>query len=781
MAGTLNMRFGLLILMTLLLVAAGWKNKPAAARSVDFAKEIKPVLAKYCYDCHGSEKQKGDLSLEAFADEAAVLKDRKTWEKVMKNLRNHEMPPSKKPQPAEPQRALVADWIEAKLFNVDCDHPDPGRVTIRRLNRAEYNNTIRDLVGIDFQAADDFPADDVGYGFDNIGDVLSMPPVLLEKYLAAADKIMARAIITDSTPKPTSKRFAATELEGTAPGEAAADGLRRLGREGDVHFEFNFPSDGEYILRARAYGEQAGPDPARLALSLDGREIKRFDVKAVRDAPQVYETRLQVTAGRKKFAAAYLNNYKDLKTTDPKLRGDRNLVIDYLEIVSTSLQPVVLPESHKRILICQPAKGAPEPCAREIIGSFARRAYRRPVTPLELDRLVKLAQTAGDAEKNFERGIQVALTAVLVSPNFLFRGELMPEPDNPASVHPINDFALASRLAYFLWSSMPDEELLAHAAKGQLRKKSVLDQQVRRMIHDPRSQALVENFSGQWLQTRNLARVTPDPKTFPKFNEALRVAMGQETELFFQAILREDRTILDFIDGKFTYVNETLARHYGIPGITGDSFQRVALKDGPRGGILTHASILTLTSNPTRTSPVKRGKWVLDNLLGTPPPPAPPDVPELVEAKKGELTGTLRQRMEQHRAKPACISCHERMDPIGFGFENFDAVGAWRDRDGDLPVDPSGTLPSGKSFKEPGELKLILKAQKEQFARCLTEKLLTYALGRGLEYYDRCAVDKICSELARHDYKFSTLILEITKSVPFQMRRGDGGQVAQGP
>lgn len=583
------------------------------------------------------------------------------------------------------------------------------------------------------------------------------------------------------SPKPTSKRFAAMELDATAPGESTGEGLRRLGREGDVHLEFNFPSDGEYILRARAYGEQAGPDPARMSLSIDGREIKRFDVKAVLANPQVYETRLHVTAGRKKFAAAYLNNYKDLKTTDPKLRGDRNLVIDYLEIVSTSLQPVVLPASHKRIFTTHPTNATPELRAREIIGHFARRAYRRPVTPVEMDRLAKLAKTAGDTEKSFERGIQVALTAVLVSPNFLFRGELMPEPDNPAAIHPVNEFALASRLSYFLWSSMPDDELYSLAANGQLRKKGVLDQQVRRMIQDPRSHALVENFSGQWLQTRNLARVTPDPKTFPNFNEPLRLAMGQETELFFQAILREDRTILDFIDGKFTYVNEVLAKHYGITGITGDSFQRVALKDGPRGGILTHAGILTLTSNPTRTSPVKRGKWVLDNLLGTPPPPAPPDVPELVEAKKGELTGTLRQRMEQHRAKPACISCHERMDPIGFGFENFDAVGVWRDRDGDTPVDPSGTLPSGKSFKGPGDLKLILRAQKEQFARCLTEKLLTYALGRGLEYYDRCAVDKICHELARHDYKLSTLILEITRSVPFQMRRGDGGQVAQGP
>ena len=444
LAGDLTMRFGLLILMSLLLAAAGCKNKPAPAKTISFTNEIKPVLAKYCYDCHGTEKQKGDLSLEDFKDEQSVLKDRKTWEKVLKNLRNHEMPPAKKAQPTDPQRALVADWIESKLFAVDCAHPDPGRVTIRRLNRAEYNNTIRDLVGIDFQPADDFPADDVGYGFDNIGDVLSMPPLLLEKYLTAADKIMGKAIVTETAPRPVSKRFAATELEGSMPNETTAEGQRRLGRESDVHLEFNFPTAGEYILRARAYGEQAGPDPARMTLSIDGKEIKRFDVKAVLAAPQVYEARLTMTAGKKKFAAAYINNY-NVKTGDAKLRGDRNLVIDYLEIVSTSLQPVVIPESHQRIFTCQPTKATVETCARTIIENFTRRAYRRPVTPAEMDRFIKLAKSAGLDEKNFERAIQVVLTAVLVSPNFIFRGEIMPEPDNPASVHPVNDFALASR------------------------------------------------------------------------------------------------------------------------------------------------------------------------------------------------------------------------------------------------------------------------------------------------------------------------------------------------
>jgi hypothetical protein len=379
---------------------------------------------------------------------------------------------------------------------------------------------------------------------------------------------------------------------------------------------------------------------------------------------------------------------------------------------------------------------------------------------------------------SFENSIQITLQAVLVSPHFLFRGEFQPEPGNPKRLHPIDDFALASRLSYFLWSSMPDDELFRQAERGRLRRN--LESQVRRMLRDPKASAFVENFAGQWLQLRNLDLVTPDAKQFPDFDEDLRKAMRKETEMFFGYILREDRSVLEFIDANYTFANERLARFYGVPGLKGHAFRRVSLKDSRRGGLLTQASILTITSNPTRTSPVKRGKWVLENLLGTPPPPPPPNVPELKEGKEAVLSGTLRQRMEQHRANPNCASCHARMDPIGFGFENYDAIGAWREKDGEFSIEASGKLVSGESFNGAAEFKrILLKQKRDEFVRCLTEKLLTYALGRGLEYYDRCAVDQITKNLAANRYKLSSLVVEVIKSAPFQMRRGEAVRAAQ--
>ena len=387
-----------------------------------------------------------------------------------------------------------------------------------------------------------------------------------------------------------------------------------------------------------------------------------------------------------------------------------------------------------------------------------------------MQRLMRFVESALNDGEEADSGLRLALKAVLVSPQFLFRGESQPDPNNPQSVHGIDEFALASRLSYFLWSSMPDDPLFAEARRGTLRKN--VEAQVKRMLKDAKSKALVDNFAGQWLQIRNLSQVTPAKEKYPKFDESLREAMEKETELFFDYIMREDRSVLEFINADYTFVNERLARHYGIAGVKGDKFQRVSLKGTARGGLLTQGSILTITSNPTRTSPVKRGKWVLENLLGTPPPPPPPDVPELKEGK--ELTGTLRERMEQHRANPSCAVCHQRMDPIGFGFENFDGIGAWREKDGSAPIDPSGELVTGETFKGPAELKnILLKQKRTEFIRCLTEKMLTYALGRGLEYYDRCATDQIAKELAKKNYRFSQLITAIVKSTPFQMRRGE--------
>ena len=750
-------------------------RRPSSPKPVSYAKDIVPLFEKYCFGCHG-DKKKGDLDLRLYREAATAQQERGVFERVLKNLESHEMPPEKKLQPSPEERARIVAWIENEVFQCDCTKPDPGRVTIRRLNRAEYNNTIRDLVGVDFQPAEDFPQDDVGYGFDNIGDVLSMSPILLEKYLTAAEKIMARAIVTDLTPGPRTNRIEAANLSGTAPGEATDGGLRRLGREGDINVALAFPDEGEYVLRARAYGEQAGPEPTRMALRIDDREVARFDVTAEIGEPQVYECRVKLEPGKKKFSAAYLNNYVRDKGPSGK-REDRNLVIDWLEVVAPAeTKPRALPESHRRILTTKGAR--PVPAAQEILTRFATRAYRRPAAGAEVERLMKIFATAMQEEKNFERGIQLALTAVLVSPHFLFRGELQPEPDNPGSVHPINDYALASRLAYFLWSSLPDEELSALAEQGTLRQN--LDGQVRRMLKDAKARALVDNFAGQWLQLRNLKSIAPDTGTFPAWNDGLRAAMQRETELFFAAIVQEDRSILEFLDADYTFVNETLARLYGLSGVKGEEFQRVSLKRTPRGGILTHASILTLTSNPTRTSPVKRGKYVLENILGTPPPPPPPEVPELKEDKEARQSASLRQRMEQHRENVLCASCHARMDPIGFGFENFDGIGAWRTQDEGFPIDPAGKLVSGESFKGAGELTAVLvKKKRDEFVHCLSEKMLTYALGRGLEYYDKCALDKMAQGLAKGRYKFSVLIAEVVKSTPFQMRRGEGDRMAK--
>jgi hypothetical protein len=745
-------------------------------REPTFQADVKPLLSRYCYECHGEKKKKGDLSLQAFQDEAAVLKAPKVWETVLHHVRTHEMPPEKRPQPTQAQRDLIAKWIEVEVFKCDCEHSDPGRVTLRRLNRVEYNNTIRDLVGVDFQPAEGFPADDVGYGFDNIGDVLSLPPILLEKYLAAAEHILDAAIVTDFSTNGPVKRFAAGNLESTAPGDVYGKGARILTREGEVLTRFRFPKDGEYSLRARAFGQQAGPDPARMEFRLNGKAIKVFDVKAVESAPQIYEIRVPVQSGEQKLAAAYINNYVKPDDPNPENR-DRNLIIDYLEVVGPP-GPPVLPETHKRIFIRQPTPTTKLACAQEIIGDFARRAFRRPVSTNELNRLVKFVELADRQGESFENGIKLALEAVLVSPHFLFRGELQTEPNNPKSVHLIDEYALASRLSYFLWSSMPDDELFELAGRGELRKR--LEQQLARMLTDPKADALVENFAGQWLQIRNLQTVSPDHGQFPDFDEELRNAMAKETESFFSYVMREDHSVLDFLDANYTFVNERLARHYGIDGVRGDRFRRVSFTAGQRGGVLTHASILTITSNPTRTSPVKRGKWILENLLGTPPPPPPGNVPPLSEAKEVVLSGTLRQRMEQHRVDPTCAGCHARMDPIGFGFENFDGIGKWREQDGNFPIDPAGELVSGETFKGPAEFReLLLKKKNEDFVRCLSEKMLTYGLGRGLEHYDKCAIDDISKGLAKNKYKFSALILEVVKSTPFQKRRGEEQRTAQ--
>ena len=754
----------------------------AGASRIDFDRNVQPVLKRYCYSCHGNGKSKGDVTLDQWPDEAALVADRKTWETVVRVVQNHEMPPDKKPQPTARERDLINKWIDLKVLQCDCDKPDPGRVTIRRLNRTEYNNTIRDLVGVDFQPAEGFPQDDSGYGFDNIGDVLSMPPILVEKYLASAEQILDSALALNDPAVPATNRLTADFVEAGYNAKHQGNGWVTLNsiEEDDVVATVRSGNEADYKVRVRAWASPDGTNPVRLTFAVDQKPIKDVIIDAPETAPQTYEVTMRVPIGTSKLRAVVrrlkegLSEVEALKWKSGKAHKG-NVSIEYLEIEGPyNVKLRQIPETHRRIFTKTPVKGQEREAAREIIGNFASRAYRRPVAAKDVDRLMTLVDSAWKQGEPFESGVKVALKATLVSPHFLFRGEIQPEPGNPKSVHSLNDYAIASRLSYFLWSSMPDAELFREAADKTLKRN--LDRQVRRMLQDPKSRALVDNFAGQWLQIRNLAVVQPDPTEFPSFNSELRADLRQETELFFQHIVHQDRSVLDFLDADYTFINERLSKHYGLSGITGDEFRKVSLAGTPRRGVLTQGSILTLTSNPTRTSPVKRGKWVLENLLNSPPPPPPPNVPELKAGK--ELTGTLRQRMEQHRDDPVCASCHARMDPIGFGLENFDGIGAFRVKDAGNDIDPSGKLVTGESFN--GSLdfaKLLRQQKKEQFVKCLTEKLLTYSLGRGLEYFDKCAVDEISARVARKGYKFSELILEIAKSVPFQMRRGDAGGV----
>jgi mono/diheme cytochrome c family protein len=784
-----------------------------------FRSKVAPFVQAYCSDCHGPDEPEAGIALTEFRDAGSMLTARKSWRLAAAKLQGGEMPPSDHYlQPKREQATAIADWIEAELRRTVCSGPvNPGRVTIRRLNRVEYNNTIRDLIGIDFKPAEDFPTDDVGYGFDNIGDVLSMPSMLLEKYLAAAQTIVEKAIVVDDPDRAPAQRVLGARLEGAGnPGE---EDTRNLFSEGEASIRLEVPRDGEYLLTVQASGDQAGRDAIKMSVRLDDKEVKLFEVANARHNPIEYKTKVKPNRGAVKVSVAFLNDYSKTKDQVEKGErpGDRNLYVQYVELQGPlGIDPESLPESHKRIMICTPAPERPiiirprrrpmndedraaarkrreeerreaqrdreeralsrVECARKIIANFAERAFRRPVTDEEVDRLLEFWKAGDKDNQPFERGIQVALSAVLVSPHFLYRIEGEPVADSPDNTYTLNDFELATRMSYFLWSTMPDEELYGLAKRGELRKDGNIEAQVRRMLQDPKAQALVENFGGQWLQTRRLAAMTPDKELFPSFDENLRAAMQLETDLFFAAVMREDRSLLEFIDADYSFLNERLARHYGIDGVKGDEFRKVPLRDDQpamrhRGGVLTMASVLLMTSNPTRTSPVKRGKYVMENLLGTPPPPPPPDVPELEEGG-AELKGTLKQRMEQHRSNAACAVCHERMDAIGFGLENFDAIGAWRDKDGPHSIDASGELSPGRSFSGPEELKKLLAERPGLFVRCLTDRMLTYALGRGLEEYDECTIERIAQAVEKNDYRFTSLVIEIVKSDAFQKKRG---------
>lgn len=746
---------------------------PAQAEDPAFKEKVLPFLQKYCVDCHKGEKAKGGLALDGYVSEAAARKDRKNWGAIQHTIASGEMPPpaSKKPQPTKDEKEFVVEWINNSLTKVNCspDVPkDPGRVTIRRLNRAEYNNTIRDLCGVDFKPAEEFPSDDVGYGFDNIGDVLSFQPILLEKYLAAADKILNTAVNIPEPPKSSKQAFRPQNILAIPRDAKSKDpGVKIIFKsEGQGFLEkFNFSAEGEYVVRFRGWGTNVGGEYPKATVRVGTVDAQSFKVDAEQSKPKTYEVTVKVPAGEKRVAVAFTNAFEDKAN-----KKVREFGLDLIEIEGP-FNPVAPPEpaSVKLLLTARPTGTVTARAAAEqVLTTFARRAYRRPVKPDEIARLLKLFDLAAKQGEPFHAALKLPMKAVLVSPHFLYRIE--DDPKNPNDVRTINDFEFATRLSYFLWSSMPDDELHRLAAKGELRKPAVLDAQVKRMLKDPKAKALSENFAGQWLQLRNLKTLSPDKGFFPGWDEQLRNAMVKEAEAFFEYVVQNDRPVLDFLDADYTFVNARLAEHYGLKNVAGAEFRKVTLPDTRRGGIITMASTLTVTSNPTRTSPVKRGKWILENVLGTPPPPAAPDVPELPPT--GQLKGTLREQMEQHRSNPSCATCHAKLDPLGFGLENFDGIGGWRALDNKKPVDASGELPGGVKFSGPAELRKVLLGKADQFRGCFAEKLLTFGLGRGLEYYDKCALDEITKASKENGDKFSALVLAVVKSDPFQKRKG---------
>jgi hypothetical protein len=744
-------------------------------------------LDRFCVTCHNQELRTAGLMLDQM-DVEKISEGSAVWEKVLSKIEAGAMPPAGMPRPDKPTADSLVAWLETELDAAAAAHPNPGRPAIHRLNRVEYTNAVRDLLAVEIDGASLLPTDDAGYGFDNIGDVLSVSPLLMERYLSAARKI-TRTAIGDPDTRPYLETY---EVHRFLAQEDRMSEALPFGSRGGIAIRHFFPLDGEYLIKLRLKRDFSGntilgiAEPHQLDVLLDGSMITRFRVggeqhsdpaEYARIADQGLEVHLTVKAGRRVVGVTFVSQRSMPEgVLRPRLAG---IGRDHpVSVGSVTIGGPYQPEgpgetaSRRKIFSCRPTlPEEEEPCAREIFSALAGRAYRRPVTDQDLQTLLDLYRETRSA-RGFEAGIGMVLRAILVSPEFLFRIERDPDQVAPDTAYPISDLELASRLSFFLWSSLPDEPLLELAEAGRLRDPRELEKQVGRMLEDARSRALVVNFAGQWLYLRNMRSASPDPAAFPSFDENLRQAFQQETELFFESMLREDRSVLNLLDADYTFLNQRLARHYRIPNVYGSHFRRVTLTDQERRGLLGQGSLLTVTSYPNRTSPVLRGKWLLENILGTPPPPPPPNVPALKDrGEKGEAL-SVRQRMEQHRANPACASCHARMDPLGFALENFDGIGRWRTTsEANTPIDASGILPDGTRFQGPVGLREVILSQPERFVTTVTERLLTYALGRGVEYYDAPAIRRIRREAASEDYRWSSLILGIVKSTPFQMRR----------
>ena len=790
-----------------------------------FQQTVLPVLAKNCLGCHSDRLHTGDLSLEPFRDARLAPQKPDVWQKVLAKLSAGQMPPRPMAPLSQSDLAAVTAWIR-KLPGVTeaaADDPasaDPGRVTTRRLNRTEYNNTIRDLLGVTLRPADEFPIDDSGYGFDNIGDVLSLSPLLMEKYINAARVVARAAVFGESYPETPGLLVNLTPKKMQDDAHASGS-VTPYSMRGALYTTYHFPVDGEYEFRwrygnYRGRGKPVGPGrPFASAAAAPADPVPSADVAPASPTPRRPLTEEQRKAREEKLRTAFPPvlmtfsidgqpiandvvegdgnyNYSHgdniarvkvaagehlLRVSWPALAnhpnpfalinadGRQELFVDYMRILGPYNPSTTPPAGDKKIFICDEPGRYTEACVKQIVTTLVTRAYRRPAAPEEVKKLLNLVD---DVRKHdsVEQAIRLAIESILVSPSFLFRIE---RDRADVGIYPISDYELASRLSYFLWSSMPDEELFHDAEERRLHDSAVLNAQVQRMLQDPKSSALVENFGEQWLNLRLMDRTKPDSDRFLAVDDELLDAMRQETLMFVGAVVHENRSILDFIDGRFTFVNGPLARYYGIKGVDGEQFQRVELDGEQRSGIVTQASILSISSYATRTSPVLRGKWVLDNLLGAAPPPPPDNIPPLVEKDLG-TAASMRQRLEQHRANPSCAVCHNQMDPIGFGLESYDAAGAWREKDGNFEIDASGTLPDGRSFRGAKELKQILRADAAAFARNFTEKLMTYALGRGLERVDRPVLDQIGRASARDGHRFASIVTGIVNSRPFRMR-----------
>ena len=744
----------------------------------------------YCDTCHFGPKARAKLNLEGL-NLSNLEANGETWEKVLRKLRSREMPPAGMPRPTEATYQALVKAIDGERDRIAEERPNPGRPTLHRLNRTEYQNAVRDLLGLQIDVTELLPADDIGYGFDNIGDVLQFSPTLLERYLSVARKV-ARTAVGDMTLQPAYQTYTVPHalvqndrLSDTAP----------VGSRGGTGIKHYFPVDGEYeisvTLQRNRNDEYLGFERDRkLDLRLDDQRMKLFEVpKSTKKLvlgggtpPDAnLKVRLQVDAGEKEISATFLKDTLIREGIIDPVRSDD--VQQYFEGVGSitvagpfNVEGPGKTASRDKIFVCSPKAAAEqEACAEKILSNIAHHAYRRPVTPDDLPQLMALYKQ-GAQDGGFEGGIRLALQKVLVSPDFLFRSELDPANAAPGSVYRVTDVELASRLSFFLWSSIPDDQLLDIAEKGQLHDPAVIKEQVTRMMADPRSQSLIKNFVGQWLFLRNIQRLSPDTTTFPMFDENLRQAMQTETEMLVESTLKEDKSVASLLSTDYTFLNERLAEHYGVKGIYGNEFRRVKLDDPRRYGLLGQASILALTSYPNRTAPTIRGKWVLEQLLGTPPPPPPPNVPSLKEDQNTQKM-TMRQRMEAHRVNPACAACHKMMDPLGFALDNFDGIGGWRDTPGpgQPPIDSAGNLPDGTPFHGPDGLREVLLKKKDMFVETFTERLLTYALGRGVEEYDRPVIRKIVREASADDQKWSAIILNIVNSTPFQMRRVRNG------